>query len=370
MPMPVDGRLLVDADAIPVRNAWYLLLYAWDLARWKGSWDSAAETSPNLLGLLARVLVECTSDLLRRQLARSHHTCIREIAGIRGRIDFPASLKRLTFNSGAAVCVFPELTVDTLRNRLIRATLEGLFRDERVAIGATPQHVQRLRHDIKNTLDRMHSVSPMRLHPSDFTRVRLGRNDDTYQLPLAVCRLIISSQMPTQDRGDVIISALVRDEIQFSDVFERFVRNFLRHALPQANITSEHLSWPDEIGSSLVPRMRTDVSIDWTDPEGPARRLVIDTKYYAKTLSGRYDNVEKFRSSHLYQLYAYLRTQEHRGERYKDCPGILLYPTTGASVDERMRVQGHEMRIMTIDLARPWQDIERDLLAMVGVNRD
>ena len=33
------GDVLTEASArIPIRNAWYLLLYAWDMARFRGRW--------------------------------------------------------------------------------------------------------------------------------------------------------------------------------------------------------------------------------------------------------------------------------------------------------------------------------------------
>ena len=352
---------MVDAGKIPVRNAWYLLLYAWDLAQWKDQWKSSAESAPNLLGLLARVLVECTSDLLRRQLSRAHQVTIREINGIRGRIDFATSLKRRSFISGRAVCAFPELTVDTSRNRLIRATLDRLLTDERVEAGSSHEHVLALRHDIRAILGKLEGVSPVRIRAADFNTIRLGRNDDSYRLPLELCRLINRCEMPTEDPGDQVMRALVRDEIVFSNLFERFVRAFLKQALPDATVTSETLLWHDEVGSHFAPRMRTDITIERKTPDA---RLVIDTKYYAKTLSSRYDSVEKFHSAHLYQLYAYLRTQEHRGDSFRNCPGVLLYPTTSSAIDERMRVQGHDIRIATIDLARPWSDIERGLLAV------
>jgi 5-methylcytosine-specific restriction enzyme subunit McrC len=79
----------------------------------------------------------------------------------------------------------------------------------------------------------------------------------------------------------------------------------------------------------------------------------------------RFENFEKFHAANLYQLYAYLRTQEHRGPAYRDANGVLLYPVTNRSLDERMKVQGHEMRIRTVDLALPWMELERDLLRLV-----
>ncbi|MGE0449865.1 MAG: hypothetical protein AB7Q29_09820 [Vicinamibacterales bacterium] len=360
--LPSAG-FVVDAGKIPVRNAWYLLLYAWDLARWKDRWNASPESAPNLLGLLARVLVECTSDLLRRQLSRSHQVAVRETNGIRGRIDFATSLKRMSFISGRSVCAFPELTVDTNRNRLIRATLDMLLTDPRVEAGSSREHVLALRHDIRALLSKLEGVSSIRIQAADFNAVQLGRNDDSYRLPLELCRLINRCEMPTEAPGDQVMGALVRDEIVFSSLFERFVRAFLKQALPDATVTSETLSWHDDVGSRFAPRMRTDITIEHKATD---TRLVIDTKYYAHALSSRYDSVEKFHSAHLYQLYAYLRTQEHRGDRFRNCPGILLYPTTSSIIDERMRVQGHDIRVATIDLAKPWTDIERDLLAVAG----
>jgi len=113
MSTQLDAR--IDTQAIPIRNVWYLLLYAWDLARWQDRWSGQSESAPNLLGLFARVLASCTSDLLRRQLGRIIRNRQGEIRGVRGKVDFAASLKRLSFENGRAVCRFPEPTVDTLR---------------------------------------------------------------------------------------------------------------------------------------------------------------------------------------------------------------------------------------------------------------
>lgn len=360
-----SADVVVDAGKIPVRNAWYLLLYAWDLARWKDQWASDAESAPNLLGLLARVLVDSTRDLLRRRLSQAHHVATREINGIRGHINFSTTLKRMSFISGRAVCAFPELTVDTDRNRVIKATLVRLLTDRRVEAGSSQEHVLALRHDIHALLGRLDDVSTVRIHPADVNSIRLGRNDDSYRLPIEMCRLISRREMPTEAPGDQLMRALLRDEIVFSTLFERFVRTFLTQAMPNASVTSESLLWHDELGSRYAPQMRTDITIERKNPDA---RLVIDTKYYAKTLSSRYESVEKFHSAHLYQLYAYLRTQEHRGDTYRRCHGVLIYPTTSATIDETMRVQGHDIRIATIDLAKPWSDIEHGLLTIANMS--
>jgi 5-methylcytosine-specific restriction enzyme subunit McrC len=350
----------VEPGAIPVRNAWYLLLYAWDLARWKGSSAQAAESSPNLLGLLAQVLCETTHALLSRQLGRAFLSRHGEIRGIRGKVDFAASIKRLSFESGRTACRYPELSIDTLRNRILRSTLDRLLRDDRMTACASAEKAKALRHDLRSAVRLMEGVTSIAVQASHFSQLQLTRNDLPYRLPLAICALLQRLEMPTQSDGDHLLSALLRDEILFSQVFERFVRNFYRYHLANCDVRSEALAWFDELASPFAPSMFTDTTIETRSL--PKRRVVIDTKYYRSHLSGRYEGSAKFLSHNLYQMYAYLRTQEERGQHFRSAEGVLLYPATGAGqFDQSMQVQGHRIRIRTLDLSANWPDIEGDL---------
>ena len=62
----------------------------------------------------------------------------------------------------------------------------------------------------------------------------------------------------------------------------------------------------------FIPRMETDVVL-----QSPTRAIIIDTKYYQHTLRGQYDQ-GKFRSTHRYQLFAYLKNAEAMDAVYKD----------------------------------------------------
>src|SRR5437016_8690448 len=171
-----DDLASLVAGRIPVRNAWYLLLYAWDLAAWRGRWKAASEQSPSLLGLLARILTDATLDLLKRQLGRSYAPLSETICGTRGRIDFATSLKRLTFEQGAVHCTFSELTIDTLKNRILRATLYRLVSDPRLV---STKHLEEaeLRHDLRSVVRAMDGVAFAPVTSTDFSRLQLGRND-------------------------------------------------------------------------------------------------------------------------------------------------------------------------------------------------
>ena len=350
------------AGEIPVRNAWYLLLYAWDMAQWRGRWPECTEGAPKLLGLLARILAAATRDLLKRQLGRSHMVNRETIRGIRGRVDFAGSLKRLTFEQAAAHCVFPELNIDTPKNRILRATLHRLAADPRLKHVKSDEEAN-LRHELRALVRALEGIPLVPISLADFSRLQLGRNDRDYTVPIAICALVRRMEMPTEEAGDHMLTALLRDEITFHLLFERFVRNFYRLTLKDHEVGRKILEWHDELGCSIVPSMETDITI--VEKQPPYRRLIIDTKYSTTTLAVTQRGVAKFKSENLYQLYAYLRTQEQESEAHRYAQGMLLYPTTSQDLNEAMSVQGHRICVSTVNLSKEWETIEARLLALV-----
>ena len=349
---------------IPVRNAWYFLLYAWDMAAFRGGLRADVERSPTLLGLLSRVLLTSSRELLRRELGRAFAAREAPVEGVRGRIDFARSLKRLDFEAGRASCKFSELEIDTPRNRILRSTMGSLARDPRVDHTAASKAAE-LRQELGTAVRAMEGVTIERITREAFRRLQLGRNDRAYALPLSICALIHRLELPTEDEGDHALTALLRDEITFHSLFERFVRNFWRtHLGGLYAVKSEVLEWFDELACPLAPAMRTDITLTGRAP--PFRRLVVDTKYYTSSLSNGQYATARFHSNNLYQIYAYLRTQEHRSGSHRDAEGMLLYPTTTVDLDEMMKVQGHRIRVATVNLAEPWPQIEARLLSLVA----
>lgn len=344
---------------IPVKNAWYLLLYAWDLVPWKDQWKGDVEASPHLLGLLAKILAETTSLLMRKQLRRAYEPHHEKVRGIRGKIDFAASLKRRTFEKGSAYCSFYNLTVDTLKNSILRSTIRRLANDPRVYHHNAIKDAD-LKHQLKSLDFALEEVSIKCIESSDFSRLQLTRNDQDYSLPISICYLVHMLEMPTEDSGDHALNALLRNEITFHKLFELFVCNFYRYHLTKCEVGyQKQLNWFDELNCPFVPTMQTDITLEWSEPP---RRLVIDTKYYIKMLAASPYGGLKFKSENLYQLYTYLRTQEHRGASFADAQGMLLYPTTNHQLTESMLVQGHKITVATVDLADEWEKIEDRLI--------
>jgi len=359
--MDTDKTIAKTASKIPILNVWYMLLYAWDMAHWKGRLNAGIADSTSLLGLLAQILAESAEHLVRQQLRRSHEPHHETIRGIRGRIDFATCIKKRTFERGTASCRFSELSVDTLKNRILLATLHRMSRDTRLALNDNTEQAGQLRQRLHTLIREMQGVTLTQISASDFSRLQLTRNDQDYFLPISICSMIHRLEMPTESVGDHALVALLRDEVAFHKLFERFVRNFCRCHLHGYEVKAENLEWPTEEKCKFMPIMQTDISLT---RKSDKMRLVIDTKYYTSLFAANRHETDKFRSGHLYQIYAYLRSQEEKGDGFKNASGMLLYPAVEQDFYETVTMQGHDISVATINLNQPWKTIESRLLQL------
>lgn len=91
---------------IPIRNLWYMLLYAWNeapLSAMHGWMMQEAERAPALDTLLASILIRLMQQRLRIGLGHDYVEQERKFPGVRGRINFAESLKQHTLDSGQLI---------------------------------------------------------------------------------------------------------------------------------------------------------------------------------------------------------------------------------------------------------------------------
>lgn len=340
---------------IPIQNLFYLLLYAWDALDEAGILAITAEPETHLLDLLAAVLHRGIDYLLRRGLDRNYLAQREAIPGIRGKLDLTGTIKANLMPRAHAVCEFDEFSHDVLHNRLLRSTLRRLLRTRRLD--------PRLRDSIRATYHRLHEVTDIPITPRAFRSVHLHRNNRVYRFLLDTCLLLYQCLIPDEATGELRFRSFVRDKNRMHRLFERFVRNFLRREQSNFHVEAETLYWEQTTGSATdlayLPSMRTDVTL-----RRPGRALVIDAKFYREPLQLHHDRWT-VRSSHLYQLFTYLRNLAARDQRAAEIDGILLYPQATRVLDLTYHIHGHCVRIRTINLKQPWTQIHNDLLALL-----
>jgi 5-methylcytosine-specific restriction enzyme subunit McrC len=93
--------------------------------------------------------------------------------------------------------------------------------------------------------------------------------------------------------------------------------------------------------------------------------IVLDTKFTAKSLTESRWGKQLFESSHLYQMYTYLNTQNCISEHHQNATGILLYPAIQETLSEKVEIEDHIIKIECLDLTAHWQEIENQLRDIV-----
>jgi 5-methylcytosine-specific restriction enzyme subunit McrC len=352
---------------IPLRNIWFLLAYASESARFLGSYEAQLEDHlddlPNLVG---RLLAQEVERRMRHNLSRGYQHRNATLTRVRGRIDLLTTSAGRLLDRGEVACRFDELTLDTPRNRLVRAALERLAR--LVTIQVTAQCCRRLAGDLAKA-----GVSGLRPSRADLARGQMGRNDMADQRMLSLSRLAFDLALPSEEAGSNHLMRPEREEHWVRLLFEKAVTGLYDVELKPKGWrvrAGERLRWPttspsDGIGA-ILPGMKTDIILD--APDG--RRLVIDTKFTSIVTKG-WHREESLKPGYLYQIYAYLRSQEQPEDsacRSNRASGVLLHPAIGRHVDESVTIQGHQIRFVTVDLSAKPDLIRRELLAAMGVS--
>jgi 5-methylcytosine-specific restriction enzyme subunit McrC len=358
----LDG-LWTSHAGIPIRNLWLLLMYASDLSAFEGRFDGLADESAHLPELLARLLNWVVERRMRQNLSRAYEPRVAVLNRVRGRIDWLRTEAGQHLNRGEVVCRFEDLTCDIPRNRLVRVALE------RMAALVLNRDVARSCRGLARQLE-LQGVGDTRPSRAELARDQIARHDAGDRLMVKVAELALDLVLPSEIAGDSRSTRLERDEILLRKIFEKAVAGFYRyeiHGRDGWTVSSQKaLAWDvtDQSAglSAWLPGMNADVVLQ----KAGARRIVIETKFADSLTTNAYGK-GVFKNSHLYQLYAYLQTQTGRGEVTADgAEGILLYPVVDRSIDEWAVIQGHRMRLATVDLGGSTEDIRQRLRGLVS----
>ncbi|MEJ2444770.1 MAG: hypothetical protein P8Y42_15185 [Exilibacterium sp.] len=193
-----------------------------------------------------------------------------------------------------------------------------------------------------------------------FRRVQLNTNNRFYRFLLNVCEITIASWLVDERTGRYHFRDFVRDDNAMGRLYENFILNFYKIHLKNASVKKEKIKWNASSATDpelkYLPSMETDISIRYAQ-----RCLIIDAKFYSKTLQTYYDK-ESIHSANLYQIFSYLENLRSRGGGDENAEGMLLYPAIDKRIRETYNLGKRRIHICTLDLNAEWRYIHRELL--------
>lgn len=355
---------------IPVRNLWLLMLYASRLYRALPSHRRVAveENPDEIPDLVAEILTRAVELRLRRNLSAEFHRREADLTRVRGRIDALRTERRRLLQQGRISCSFDELTTDTPRNQYVWAALNHLNRLVK------SNELRRRCRTAWSALERAGVGRDLSLPHDARSRasiVSTGRVNGEDRRMLAAAELAFNLRLPTESPGQSQLPAPDRDEHWARRLFEQAVGGFYDTTLsPQgwSVRTGTLMHWQVESATAgieqLLPSMKTDIVLESPDVSNGAAgfRIIIDTKFTGILGTGQFGK-PTLNSGYIYQIYAYLMSQERQTDpRSLTSSGILLHPSVGEQVDETAMIQGHGIRFATVDLAADSLSIRNRLL--------
>ncbi|GAB92443.1 5-methylcytosine-specific restriction endonuclease system specificity protein McrC [Gordonia rhizosphera] len=361
--MTVPGIITSGSTAIPVRNLWLLMLYASKLFQHDQRIQKGdVEDNPDeLFDLVAEILVTATERRLQRSLGRQYRSRSDTLTRVRGQIDVLTTESRLLLAQGRVACRFDELSVDNLRNRVLRTALVLAARH------VADVTLERRARGLADILDQ-YGVSPRLVTQREAAQLTLGRNEQDDVEAIDAAQLLLQMTIPAESAGKQTTRDPEREAEAIRRLYEAAVRGFYRAVLPpdwKVASGEVHHHWPVTDGSggltAILPIMKTDTLL-----ESASRRIIVETKFADALKPNQYGAV-KLSRDHLFQLYAYVQTQHGKDELSTTAEGVLLYPVVGQHLNETATIQGHRYQFLTVDLGGSTAGI-RDVLLSVPRN--
>ncbi|MBB2988518.1 5-methylcytosine restriction system specificity protein McrC [Terracoccus luteus] len=348
---------------IPIRNVWLLQLYASSLYRAHGADLVAAERDPEELpDLVARILAEEVTVRLHTGLSVGFRQATRDVTRVRGRINILTTERHQLLSRGQINCTFDEIVTDTPANRLAKAALERAA----ALVQSQPRYrslaLQMGAAGVRGPCPPLGTASAMQ-------RERLLGRD---RRMIAAAELLLTLTIPTTESGNQMLPLPFLGDHYLRKLFEHAAYGFYGHRLGSQGWDVQHgkrLSWDISRQSSgmaaVLPGMTLDIRLRHSDPSGAGpRQIVIDTKFTSVTKANQFGQ-ETLSSGHVYQIYAYLMSQDG-SEAGTKSEGLMLHPVVDGNLDEEVVIQGHRIRFATVDLAAAPDEMAQQFLKAVN----
>lgn len=342
---------MVNDKGIFIKNIYYMLAYAFQVLKQKNYDDIASEEFDDIQDLFAAILSRGISQQLRQGLHREYITKHEDMPMMRGKLDMHGTIKNEIQRKKILSCEYDELSADNIYNQILKTTVNILVRDSKVK----PQR----KADLKKVIlffNEVETIEPMSIR---WDMPRYHRNNKNYEMLMNVCYFVLDGMLMTTDKGGYRMVAFSDEHMH--RLYEKFVLEYFKKHHPYLEeVRAGQVKWDlaedtEESMIRFLPIMRTDIFLRYR-----GRILIIDTKYYGKTLQTQYDKAT-LHSGNVYQIFTYVKNQD--AFRIGNVSGMLLYAKTDEAItpDCSFVMGGNRISVKTLDLNKEFPLIAAQL---------
>lgn len=333
---------------IKIQNIYYMLTYAFQILKEQGYANCATEEFENTADLLSAILVKGITVQIKRGLNRTYTERTEPLSCLRGKINVTESIRQQTIIKQQLVCTYDEFSVGSYMNRILKTTMELLLHYD----------IPKIRKkELRNLLPYFKDIKTLDIYNINW-KFRFHRNNQSYQMLMSVCYLILKGLLQTTADGSVKLMQFL-DEQRMCRLYEKFILEYYKKEHPEIKASASQISWQLDDGFSfMLPIMQTDIMLSKENTT-----LIIDAKYYSHTTQTQYGS-NTLHSGNLYQIFTYVKNKDAEyGETPHTVFGMLLYAKTDETIQPNhiYHMSGNKICVRTLDLNQPFKEIANQL---------
>ncbi|MCD8189612.1 MAG: 5-methylcytosine-specific restriction endonuclease system specificity protein McrC [Clostridiales bacterium] len=335
---------------ILIKNIYYMLSYAFQILRQSNFEDVAAEEFDNVQNLFAAILGKGIGQQLKQGLYREYRSKQEDLPTMRGKINVSGTIKNQIARRQVLTCEYDELSENNLLNQILKTTALILLKSGEV----DTEYKDILKKEMLyfSEID----VTEPSLIP--WESIRFHRNNQTYQMLISICQLILQGMLLTKERGENRLASFV-DEQRMCRLYEKFILEYYRKEFPQLHVSASQIAWAlDDGNGARLPVMQSDITLSRGNTV-----LIIDAKYYQQTMQTRWET-QTLRSANLYQIFTYVKNKDAAlSGTPHTVSGMLLYAQTDEAIqpDNSYQMSGNRIDVKTLNLNGPFPEISAQL---------
>ena len=336
---------------ILIRNVYYMLAYAFQVLRQNNYEDISKENFERIQDLFAEILYRGISSQIKQGLYKEYIVRNESLSLLKGKLDINGTIRNRIQHRQEIACEYDDLSVNNIFNQILKTTASILIQERTVE--------KSRRAALKSLLpflEGIETIDPASIH---WSMLRFQRNNKSYQMLMNVCYFVLDGMLLTTESGEYRMATFSDDHL--NKLFEHFVLEYYRKEyVGKLSANASVVEWAFENkdnskGLLFMPKMQSDIMLKRGD-----QTLIIDTKYYGKTLQTQFDKAT-LHNNNLYQIMAYVNNEDR--DNTGKVAGMLLYAKTQEDISPHVDVvvKGYRYLVNTLDLNLDFSLIRKQL---------
>lgn len=215
---------------IKIQNIYYMLTYAFQILKEQGYANCATEEFENTADLLSAILVKGVTVQIKRGLNRTYVEKTESLSCLRGKINVTESIRQQTIIKQQLVCTYDEFSPDSYMNRILKTTMELLLRYD----------IPKIRKkELRNLLLYFKDIKTLDIYNINW-KFRFHRNNQSYQMLMSVCHLILKGLLQTTADGSVKLMHFL-DEQRMCRLYEKFILEYYKKEHPEIKASASQI---------------------------------------------------------------------------------------------------------------------------------